>query len=377
MEFTHEGLPLSIENSRLYIIRDMLKERKEELEKFLTDNQHMNSCEFAKNVLFSQEIKTNNTIEGYKDDVGLVDDILNKKLNIKDKYKMQRIINLYNGYRFIFENKDISKENLKELYTILSKNLLTRSYIENMGEYYREGPVYIYFSHNLDVEPDEGVESQKIEQYMNEYFDYINADDKFNSITDYFIKSQIMHFQFLNIHPYFDINGRTARTVSMWYLLNKHAYPYIIFNRAISLNKEKYYKIIRDVKKYRNMTYFLNYMLENVKLELEKEYIMDMIKSCSSKLSAVDYQTLYYILSMNGLKSVKDFINFYNLHNDKKASKEIYEQMLQPLLDKDIIKKQRYTKSSINGNERNFVFELNNNKFENNPEKIKLLKLKQ
>ena len=171
--------------------------------------------------------------------------------------------------------------------------------------------------------------------------------------------------------------GDVYKRQSMWYLLNKQAYPFIIFNRAISLNKEKYYKIIRDIKKYRNMTYFLNYMLENVKLELEKEYIIDMIKSCSSKLSAVDNQTLYYILSMNGLKSVKDFINFYNLHNDKKTSKEIYEQMLQPLLDRGIILKQRDTSSFINDVERNFVFKLNPSKFENNPDKIKKLKLKQ
>ena len=117
-------------------------------------------------------------------------------------------------------------------------------------------------------------------------------------------------------------------------------------------------------------------MLDNVKIELEKEYVMDMIKERSSHLTAIDYQTMYYILSMKGLLSVKDFIAFYNNHNDKKKSKEIYDSMLEPLLDKGIILKVRNTNSYLNSNEQNFVFELNKSKFENNPQKIKKLIIK-
>ena len=86
---------------------------------------------------------------------------------------------------------------------------------------------------------------------------------------------------------------------------------------------------------------------------------------------------MYYILSMSGLLTVKDFIRFYNIHNDKKKGKEIYDQMILPLLDRGIILKQRDTSSFINDVERNFVFKLNPSKFENNPDKIKKLKLKQ
>lgn len=376
MNYNHEFLPLTLDKGKLYLINDKLKEKKEELELFLQDNKYMNSKEFSKNVLFSQEIKANNTIEGYNDDIGLVYDILNRKLKISDKNKEQRIKNLYNGYRFIYEEKEIDKENLKKLYAILSKNLLSEEDIKHMGEFYRKNPVYIYFSSNMDIEPDMGIPANKIEEHMKQYFDYIHSDDNLNCSTDYFIKSQIMHFQLVYIHPYYDINGRTARTTSMWYLLNNKVYPYIIFNRGISLNKNLYYKIIREVKEYRNVTFFLNYMLDNVKIELEKEYVMDMIKDSSSHLTAVDYQTMYYVLSMKGLLSVKDFITFYNNYNDKKKSNEIYNTMLEPLLDKGIILKVRSTNSYLNSNEQNFVFELNKSKFENNPQKIKKLIIK-
>jgi len=371
----HEFLPLTIEKERLYLLRDLIEQKKEELELFLQDNKYMNSKEFANNVLFSQEIKTNNDIEGYNDDVGLVYDILNNNLKIKDKQRVQRIKNLYNGYKYIIKEDEINKNTLKYLYSLLSKNLLNKKELREMGEYYRINPVYIYYSSNVSIEPHEGVDELKLDKYMEEFFNYVNSDNKFECDTDYFIKSQIMHFQFINIHPYYDINGRTARTTSMWYLLNNKVYPYIIFNRAITLNKEKYYKVIRDVKKFHNITYFINYMLENVRVELEKEYIMNMIKLSSDKLSAVDYQTMYYILSMKGLLTVKDFINFYNTYNDKKKSIDIYKEMIEPLLDKNIILKVRDTSTYLSSDKPNFIFKLNENKYECD-DKIKYLKLK-
>lgn len=376
MNYNHSILPLTANNGKLYLVEDKLKRRIEELELFLQDNTYMNSKEFSKNVLFSHEIKANNNIEGYNDDVGLVYDILNNKIKINDKDKERRIKNLYNGYRYIYEGEEINKENLKKLYSILSKNLLTEADIKNMGQYYRNNPVYIFYSSNIEVEPDKGINELEIEKYMNEYFDYINSNNNFSCNTDYFIKSQIMHFQLVYIHPYYDINGRTARTASMWYLLNNNVYPYIIFNRGISLNKNLYYKIIRDVKQYRNVTFFLNYMLDNVKVELEKEYIMDMIKLSSSHLTAVDYQTMYYILSMNGLLTAKDFVSFYNKHNDKKKTSEIYESMLVPLMEKGIIIKERDTSTYLTSNQKNFIFKLNESRYENDPEKIKKLILK-
>ena len=375
MNYTHLILPLTVNKGKLYLVEDKLQSRIEELELFLQDNKYMNSKEFSKNVLFSHEIKANNTIEGYNDDVGLVYDILNNNVKINDKDKEQRIRNLYEGYRYIYVGKEITKENLKNLYSILSKKLLSADDLKNMGEYYRTQPVYIFYSRNVDVKPDIGISEQKVEQYMNEYFDYVNSDNNFSCNTDYFIKSQIMHFQLVYIHPYYDINGRTSRTTSMWYLLNNNIYPYIIFNRGISLNKNLYYKIIRDVKQYRNVTFFLNYMLDNVKIELEKEYVMDMIKSSSSHLTAVDYQTMYYILSMKGLLTVKDFITFYNKHNDKKKAYDIYNNMIIPLIDKGIIIKDRDTNANIYSNQKNFTFKLNEYRYENDPQKIKKLKL--
>ncbi|MDD2435742.1 MAG: Fic family protein [Bacilli bacterium] len=379
-------LPLQLMGDRkLYINSDRFQILKEDLEKFLDGEKYMNSKSFSEKVLLSHEIQSNNVVEGYKDDVETVKEVINDSLEIKDPKKRQRILNLYRGYKYILEGKDINKDNLKTLYSILSEDLLEPNDLSNMGEYYRNNDVFIYFSDRLDMgsekddlgtKYDMGIKPEYIDEYMNKLFEYIQSNNANRTPTDYYIKSQIMHFYGVYIHPYYDINGRTSRTMSMWYLLNNEVYPYVIFNRGIKLQKNKYYLVIRDVKKYCNISFFINYMLENVKVELEKEYIMHGIASSTpSKLTSLDYQTLNYILSMKGLKTVSDFTSFYNHYNDKKRQKEIFERMIVPLIDKGIIQEVRKTNNNIYGNTSNFLFELNPSRVDNNPEKIKQLKL--
>jgi len=146
----------------------------------------------------------------------------------------------------------------------------------------------------------------------------------------------------------------------MWYLLNKKAYPYIIFNRGITFNGTTYDKVIMDVKKYHDISYFIEYMLKTVQIELEKEFIMQSINNTSNaQLTSEDWQTLLYILSMNGLLSVNDFASMYNRHHDKKRTRFIYETMIDPLIKKGILNVTRTTNNSMFDEYPNEVFEIN------------------
>ena len=363
--------------NKLHIYNEVLNEIKDELEDFLK-NTNMDTIEFANSVMFNEEIKANNLIEGYADDIESIDDIV--KTNLKNQTaknnKEQRILNLYNGYKYILKNPQIDKANLKKLYYILSKNLLSDYDLSHMGEYYRNEPVYIFYSDSPYVEPDQGINFNEIDNYMNNLFEYINHNNKFDTKTDFYIKSQIIHFYFVYIHPYFDVNGRTSRTISMWYLLNNEIYPYIIFNRGINFSKNIYYKNIRNTIKYSDITIFLKYMLETVKVELEKEYLIINIESLTQKLSDLEKQTLNYILSMKSDINLKTFSAFYRRFNELKKLKEINQSLLEPLFDKKILLKTGYTSSKIPYNgENNFKFEINRNYLDNDPKKIKRLKL--
>lgn len=367
----------SVKNMRFYYRDDLLKQSKEELVRFLEWDKNMDSLEFAKKMMYSHELKANNQVEGYQDDIELIEGIVKRKIeNIKDVERKMRILNLYKGYYYILHHKKIDEEHLLELYNILSNGLLSMYDIENMGEKYREAKVYILQNGRLDMEFDEGIDYQLIPKYMAYYFNFINNISLGDDLIDEYLKSQIMHFYFVYIHPFFDVNGRTSRTMAMWYLLKKQAYPYIIFNRGISFKGSTYDKIIIKTKEKLDLTIFLEFMLDTLKLELEKEHIMeDIAKNTTYKLGSIDYQTILYFLTMNGNKTLADFARFYNNLNDKKKISDIYIEMIEPLIDAEIFKVVRYTQKQM-GNINNIELELNPNKYELDTNYLKRIKIK-
>lgn len=355
---------------------DILKEIEEELEIFLLEEDFMNTRDFSKKVMFNQEIKANNTVEGYNDSVSFIKKVIENASEEQNIEKRNRIINLYNGYQYILKGQDITEENVLKLYKILSKDLLEEYDLSHMGEKYRKAPVYILKSGRLDDSMDEGIPYEKIEEYMDSYFEFIDTFKVDDSQTEEFIKSQIMHFYFVYIHPFFDINGRSSRTIAMWYLLNKEVYPYIIFNRGINFDSN-YDRVIGTSKTRLDITEFLKYMLISVKKELEKEYIIHNLDSQSERQwHTIDYQALNYFLALNGEKTVLDYATTYNRLNTKKNTKTIFENMLLPMIEDETLKITRTTKKNMFENVPNLVLELNKDKVnEINLEKVKRLKL--
>ena len=355
-----EVLPLKTETGRMFTInREYLSDIVRELEEFLDKQSFMNNKTFSKKVLFTHEIKANNTVEGINESVSLIEKVISDAHQVSDIERRNRIINLYNGYRYILQGDKIDEENVSKLYQILSKDLLDERDLSRMGPRYRNAPVYILQNGRLDETMDHGMDASIVPDYMKVFFDYVNNGETFSSMTDYFIKSQIMHFYFVYIHPYFDINGRTSRTIAMWYLLNNEIYPYIIFNRGINFDN-MYDSIIRDCKNKYEVSKFLKYMLITVKKELEKEYMMYHLKEASSKKwNTMDYQTIEYILSMKGNMTVLDFVSMYNRFNDKKKVREIFETMLLPLIESETLVVDRETKKFMYDDSPNLVLSLN------------------
>lgn len=349
-------LPLEMENRKLLLDRAKIDTNVKRLELFLSDEEKMHSKEFAKKVLLANEVQSNNSVEGYYDDIEKIQSVVksSKKLKNKAEKDKLRILNLYK---------------------ILSNSLLDDKDVEMMGDYYRNAPVYIFYSNNPSVEPNQGLDHNTLDYFMDELFNFINSDFGSECLTDEFIKSQIMHFYFVYIHPYFDINGRTSRTMSMWHLLNKEAYPFVIFNRGIQLNKQDYYKVIIEGIKFSNISFFINYMMKTVLVELQKEHVMQNIGEEAKDLTALDYQTMHYLLSMNGLLTLCDFTNIYNRYNEKKPAKTIYQEMIEPLLDRGVLLKKRETNKMYSNEDYNFIINFNPKYIDDNPIKTGELKI--
>lgn len=357
-------LPLEIVDRRnLRYDQNKIENIMEEIQTFLSKHPNLNKIDLMKHMLLSLEIKFNNANEGYYDDIRLIEDVvLDKEDKTKVSYgKRRRIRNLYKGYKYILTNPKINPDNLRELNKILSKNLLTKEELESMGEYYRLGKEYMFSSSDISEEPKELLDASHIERLMGDLFNFIDKSNPESNIEKYII-SQIIHFYLVYIHPYYDVNGRTSRTLGIWYLLNNNASEYIIFNRAITLDKQSYYDKIRYAEEYGELTSFLIYMLENLKLELEKESIIQMIEENSKeKISDLDRQTLYSFLSNKSQSTLCDFSNFYARFNDKEKIGEVYTKMIKPLIEKDIFIQGRKTQKMINGSMHNFYFGINKN----------------
>lgn len=346
-----------------------------ELEFALKNMPFLNCFEFSKKVMFSHEIKNNNNIEGIIDDIDSIIKVVKEKKVDDDSKKQLRIFNLYKGYCYILKNSCIDKNSLKELYDILSNGLLDEFEKNNMGEFYRTTTGIILNKGRLDDSYDVTMDPELIDNYMNLLFEYIAQNNELDNMTEYFIKSMIVHFYFVCIHPYYDINGRISRTLAMWYLLNNKCYPYLLFNRAISFDFSDYDETIKYCKDKADVTSFIKKMLICVKKDIEKEYILNNINnSINSSLSTSDYQTLHYILSMNGLKSLMDFSTMYNLKNDKRKVIDIYKSMIEPLLDKGVLEIIRYTKKNYCSGLSNFEFKIKDKLIDKDERILKYIK---
>ena len=66
---------------RFYYRDEALQKVKEELQSFLEWDKSMNNITFARKMMYSHELKANNQVEGYQDDLALIEDIIKRNVS--------------------------------------------------------------------------------------------------------------------------------------------------------------------------------------------------------------------------------------------------------------------------------------------------------
>lgn len=176
-----------------------------------------------------------------------------------------RILGLKNGFEFI-SNKDnkITEENICKLYMMSIGDFLDDENKLKEGSFYRHDSVYVM----SDKIEHSGISSAKLPEYMGDFVSFANSDDKINEL----VKATMLHFYIGYIHPYFDGNGRMARLIHMWYLIQKgyETTLFIPFSNYIEKSRKKYYNAYTLVEENSKLsgvldiTPFLLYFTENV-----------------------------------------------------------------------------------------------------------------
>ncbi len=147
---------------------------------------------------------------------------------------------LYAAYDYI-EHNNLTLENVKKAHSILSSNLLPEIHQGRI----RTNPMFV-INNNEQIEyvatsPDQvNTELEKLFQ------DIETLQSKELNSYEVFYYASLIHLVFVKIHPFQDGNGRTARLLEKWFLLEK------LGDQANAVQLEKNY-FIKLSDYYRNI----------------------------------------------------------------------------------------------------------------------------
>jgi len=156
------------------------------------------------------------------------------KVKFKPDYT-RKADDLYSAYDFIDSNR-LTLENVQKTHSILSRSLLPKS----QQGLIRNNPMFV-------INSDDKIEyvaasPQIVISDLDKLFHDINMllHTDLNPFEIFYYAS-LLHLVFVKIHPFQDGNGRTARLIEKWFLIEK------IGQKATSVQLEKnYYKRLKD-----------------------------------------------------------------------------------------------------------------------------------
>lgn len=176
-----------------------------------------------------------------------------------------RIFGMKKGLEFIGDPKNkITEKSIHDLYELTIGAFLTDENRLLPGNYYRHDVVYVVG----DKVEHSGLPWDKIPKYMGDLVAFIHQDDSVNDL----LKAAIIHFYIAYLHPWFDGNGRMARLLHLWYLVQQ-GYSSALFvplSEYIQKTRKAYYNAYSliernaEISGLLDVTPFLTYFIENV-----------------------------------------------------------------------------------------------------------------
>lgn len=171
----------------------------------------------------------------------------------------QMVVNTVKACNLAYTNS-ITMDNIRDIWEVITDKVCENETVK--GTKFRSGMVYIGNNTKISHVP---CEASKIESKMQEMFNWLNSS-KMNVL----LKSCILHFYTVYIHPFCDGNGRLARLLNTSYLIH-NGYgniKYVSLSESINNDLAMYYKTLEESEyKYNNIldiTPFIDYMLDRI-----------------------------------------------------------------------------------------------------------------
>lgn len=176
-----------------------------------------------------------------------------------------RIYGMKNGLEFISDPANrITEASIHQLYETAIGAYLPEEDRLCPGSFYRHDSVYVVGS---KVEHT-GLPWRQLPERMGELVRFIHEESDSNDL----LKAALIHFYIAYLHPYFDGNGRMARLMHLWYLVQQ-GYSSALFvplSEYVNKSRKGYYDAYTlaeenaHISGVLDVTPFLVYFIENV-----------------------------------------------------------------------------------------------------------------
>ena len=257
---------------------------------------------------------------------------------------IQEIINYRDVIGFISANKDseLTIGLLLQMHRLLGKKILPDEYLGRI----RNKNAKIINDQNLDVVFD----PPKFDQITTQLEDLISWDNIEGKDVHPLVRAGILHYEIVRIHPFADLNGRTARTMATW-TLYRDGYDiksFFCLEEHYDQDPKGYYEAL-DSANGGDLSQWLEYFTKGVDKELDriKGQVLDLSKDRKLKLKvgqvALNERQLMIIstLEIDGEISNPDFVELF-----PKVSDDTILRDLKDLMEKNIVIKKGRTKGA-------------------------------
>lgn len=174
-------------------------------------------------------------------------------------------------------------------------------------------------------------EFEKVESLCRDFFEYIS-----NSKDNYIVKSCMIHYLSVSIHPFEDGNGRISRFWQRLFLSkNYEIFKYLPIESFIRSNEEKYYESLSKSQKANNPTRFIEMSLKCILEALieAKGYQYEVTTTAQERR----FQKAKNIFE-NHTFTRKDYLKIFPSLSESSATKDLTKLVQNGTLDKSGIR---------------------------------------
>lgn len=176
----------------------------------------------------------------------------------------REVLNYFAGLRYMEKNageKTLTHEHVLKLHSIIAGAVM------DQGDAGRYRSIMVRVGRHVPPPP------EQVSGLMRELLDWWNKEaPKWSPV----LSSAIVHFQFEDIHPFADGNGRTGRMLALWELYRRGFDTHHIFSidEVYWEDRPRYYAGLQAVRaEGGNLTGWLEYTAEGLRLTLEKVWL--------------------------------------------------------------------------------------------------------